>query len=331
MILDEVKQIANLLKENNFKEISFNETPDELDNYLSATEIARRLKYRLQSDEISQLLIDLGYKTFIEKVGVPTNPENGAFSIKFITDDETLERKYYIQSLWTTDVVNEINSIIDSDKNFLDKVPSIQERNKKVKELEINNFKSLGDFVSVVVKKTGFNEDKDFVIYLSLAVFKSGQMVSNYVLPVNDGLDDEKIFYYYDKEPITGMSPFDYIKVDINSNNDSQILLNRKDVLRSLYKILKGMDVVYYNIEESRFIKKMFESENIPKEHSYENIIGKEYNLKGVIDWLDEKQSLRIKDVYYRYQIPYDNSENKYLQESKRLGFLVEKIKERVV
>ena len=330
MNLNDVLKIKEMLKDNNFKELDFNENPEDFENYYPSSEIARRLDYRLLGEEMSQVLSDLGYKTFVEKTGVPSNPENSAFAVKFITDDETLERKYYIQPLWDNSVIEQINETMEKNPEFLEKIPSIVERNKKEMKEKIKKFKIVGDFVSVVVKKTGFNEEKDFVIYVSLAKYVNGELTDNLVLPLNDGIDDEKLTYYYEQEPLTEMAPFNYIRVNIKELMENGVLLDRKEALRRIFKIINGQNLVYFNIEESRFLKKMFKDENIPEQYSYENIILGDYDVKSVIDWIDQKKSLKIRDVYKRYDIPYDVNDDKFLQESKRLGMLIKKVKERV-
>ena len=139
MTLEEAQKVADLLKENNFKEISLAENPEELENYLPAGEIARKLVVRLDGEAISKVLTELGYKTFVEKVGVPTNPENSAFTLKSTEDEETGVKKFYIQPLWHFTVIDQINEVIKQSAQFQPVKEEYEEKNKQTIEEKNKN------------------------------------------------------------------------------------------------------------------------------------------------------------------------------------------------
>lgn len=325
MKLDEAQKIADLLKENNFKEVSMAENPEELENYLPAGEIARKLIVRLDGEAISKVLTELGYKTFVEKVGVPTNPENSAFALKSTEDEETGVKKFYIQPLWHYTVVEQINETVRQSQQFQPVKEEFEEKNKQTIEEKIKTFSQIDDYVAVVVKKTGFNINKDFTVFVSYAVIENNNLVDNQMFFINDDIRPEKIEHYTTKDPLTDTAPFDFIKINLPSMDgckNPEDFRDRRDVLRHMYKVLRGRNVVFYFKDESRFLKRMFDEEGIPAEHHYSNIIKADYGIRELIDWMEPKASLKIRKVYDRYQIANDTSENMYTQESKKLARL---------
>lgn len=322
MTLEEVLKVKELLDENDFIEVT-GDNLELLDGYIPAGEIARKLMVRFDAKEMSTVLMELGYKNYVDKCPVPTNAENSAYMLKSFTDEDTQVEDFYIQCLWKRSVIDEINDVLQKDENFkTNRLPELQKENQKEKEFKIQNFKEITDYVAVVVKKTGFNINKDFAIYISYAEIKDKEMVNNVFLPVNDGIDEERSEHYYAKNELTDMSPFDYIKINLPHVDPQQEFMDRKDVLRKIYNDFKGKKIVFFNKEESRFIKKMFEEEGIPEAHAYESIIDSDYGIKELIDWMNPNTDLKLKKVYEFYKIPFNKSENKYLQESKRLAQL---------
>lgn len=322
----EISEVRDILREANFREILLAEAPQDIENYLTASEIARKLNTRLDSDEINQLLLELGYKNFINKIGVPNNPDNSAFAVKSIIDEDTQAKKYYIQALWHYNVVNEINEIMEKSEHF-QKIKPEKEKNIFEKIEDINKkFERIDDYVAITVKKTGFNLQKDFVVYVSYTIIKNNNLLENNVLFINDNIDQEKTEYYLQKDELTDAAPFDYIKIDLPTMSSKFNFINRRDALRIIYKAILGQKVVFFDKEESRFIKKMFDDEGIPIESSYEKIIQEDFALKEIIDWNEPKQSLKLKKIYDRYNIEPAGTENKYAYESKRLAKLTYRV-----
>lgn len=319
---NEIAEVRDTLRENNFREIILTDNPQDLENYYTAAEIARKLHVRLEPDDMNKALLELGYKNFINKIGVPVNQENSAFVVKSFTDEETGVKKYYIQVVWHFSVVDEINKIMAANPNFQNVKPQIEEKNhQKINEIN-EKFSKIGDFIAVTVKKTGFNINKDFVVYVSYTIIENNKMTENNVLFIDDNVTPERVAYYLEKDELTDACPYDYMKVDLPHMNPKEHFMDRKDALRILYSKLNGRTVLFYDKEESRFLKKMFEEAEIPADFHYDNIIKQDFSLKELVDWNEPKLSLKLKKVYERHSVENDGLENKYSFESKRLARL---------
>jgi hypothetical protein len=313
MKLEEVMKIKEMLSEAFFKEINPSENPEELDNYYTASEIARRIDIRLDNKTMNEAMVSLGYKTFVEKAGVPTNPDNSAFVMKMFEDDEKNEKNYYIQVLWKKEELANINKLIMENPHFDEHKAKLVIENKKTVKTKLEEFTGLYDYVVLSVKKTGFSLNKDFVVYISYSICKkeTGIVSSGYIL-LDDDIDEAKTERYLDENEFTGMAPYDYIGISVPTMDDCQyrdLFLPRVEALRSLYPIVKGKNVIFYNKSDENFIKRLFENEGIAYEHTYENIInGESHSFKDLIDWLEPKESFKLKDVFTRYKIMKNKS-----------------------
>lgn len=331
MKLEDSKKILEMLKEADFNILDLSEGFDELENYFTASEMARRLDVRLDSETMTKALTELGYKTYYEKVGLPSNPENSAVVLKYMEDELTGEKDYYIQCLWDRSVLPVINDKIMGNTYFEEQKKEI-EKNNNIKRLELlNSFKDLNTYLVMSVKKTGFNLKKDFIIYISYLLFdkKENKIIgSNYIL-VDDDIDDEKINRYTFKNEVTDMSPFDYIKLPLPSMDDFNSHGNfksRLDALREIYKISKGRNIIFANMQEELFINELFnKEEDISDEHSFSSIKSRSFYFQELMDWLESKESFKMKDIYGRYGIN-SNKGDGFKRESMMLNDAIIKV-----
>jgi hypothetical protein len=314
MTFDEATNIVNLLKEADFNVLNLSENPEEMEMYYTATEMARRIDVRLDSETMSKALLELGYKAYQDKVGLPTNPENSAIALKFSEDDTTGIKDYYIQCLWSKEELFTINKAIMGNYHFHEKKEELREKNKKTVSDLLNSFLEMEQYIVINVKKTGFNLKYDFILYLSYAIYNkstNGIVSSGYLL-IDDDLDDDKTERYTTKNEITDMSPFDYIKLQLPTMDDCNfrhLFLPRIDALRKIYSLTKGKNIVFYNDQEEKFINKLFDKEDLNEEYKFSYIKNRTYFFKDLIDWLEPKESFKIRDVYRRYQINTNKGE----------------------
>ena len=187
------------------------------------------------------------------------------------------------------------------------------ENNAKRDEL-LNDFRSLDEYVVMSVKKTGFNVKKDFIIYVSYVIYSKSQnsiLSSGYIF-VDDDIDDEKIDRYTEKNELTDMSPFDYIKIPLPTMDDSNfdsLFLDRLEALRQIYKIAQKRNIVFYSEQEERFINALFEKEDIPEEYLFRNVKRRSFYFKELVDWIESKESFKLRDIYTRYKIVENKGE----------------------
>lgn len=329
----EIEDMIEVLKENNFKELNYNENPEDFEHYLTAAEIAKKIDIRLTSEIINEALLSLGYKTFHNKIGLPANPDNSAFCMKMFEDEETLEKKYYIQCLWHESEVKNINEQIMSNEQFNEKKNDlINDNNKKINSI-LRAFKSIDDYITVSVKKTGFNPKQDFVIFISYSIYeKSNGLVNSGYIFIDDDLDDIKIDRYLKKNEISDMSPYDFIKIDLplmDSYSNNLNFIDRKNSLRFLYKIFKDRNVIFYDQNEEVFIREMFKKENIPDYHNHRSSAKKILFFKDYIDWIEPKESMKLKKVYKRHDISIVSNSG-FAREALMLNHLVDKLTNKI-
>jgi hypothetical protein len=307
--LEESKKILEMLKEADFNILDLSECMDELDNYFTASEMARRLDVRLDIETMTKALTELGYKTYYEKIGLPSNPENSAVVLKYIEDEKTGEKDYYIQCLWDKEVLPAINEKIMNNVYFEPQKQEIESNNNIKREELLSNFNKLDTYLVMSVKKTGFNLKKDFIIYISYILFdkKENTIVNSGYILVDDEIDEEKIERYTSKNEITDMSPFDYISLPLPSMDDFNPhgeFKSRLDSLREIYKVSKGKDIIFANIQEELFINELFnKEEDISDEFRFSSIKGRTFYFQELVDWLESKESFKIKDIYKRYGV----------------------------
>lgn len=329
MLLEDANKIIEMLKENEFNVIDLSENAESLDDYYTASEFARRIDIRLPIEIMSEALKSLGYKIYFEKVGLPSNPENSAVVLKYSEDDITGVKDYYIQCLWKKEELENINHKIMTNEYFeQQKQPLIQKNKETISDI-LNSFKNMEDYVVLSLKKTGFNLKHDFIIYIAYTIFnkEKGLISSGYFL-IDDDIDDIKIKRYLNKSETTGMSPFDYLKLQLPPMDDCnfrELFLSRLNVLRRLYSLTKRKNVVFYSDLDEKFLNKLFEKEELPREFIFSTIKNRSFYFKDLIDWLEPKESYKLKDVYSRYQVNKKSNEG-FQQDAIMLNELIYKV-----
>lgn len=314
MELEDIKKVIDMLKEADFNIVDMSENPDDIEMYYTASEIARRLDVRLDNETINKAMCELGYKTFYEKIGLPTNPENSSVTLKSFENEDTGEKDYYLQCLWDKSLLEDINGKIMNNSYFESKKIEIEAENNAKRNELLSDFQSLDEYVVMSVKKTGFNLKKDFIIYISYVIFSKSdkKILSSGYIFVDDDIDDEKINRYTEKNELTDMSPFDYIKIPLPTMDDSNfdsLFLDRLEALRHIYKISNKRNIIFYSEQEERFINKLFEKEDIPEDHLFKNVKKRSFYFKDIVDWIESKESFKLRDIYNRYQIVENKGE----------------------
>jgi DNA polymerase III epsilon subunit-like protein len=309
MTLDEVNKIRELLLEHDFRELKPSEDFEVIsEDYLTAKEIARKLDIKLDMQSMNEALTGFGYKQWVEGASVPSNPDNSAFIIKSIENEEDDVKEYYIQPVWQNSVVSELDDFIASNEDFRKQKVEVIRKNKKIKNQKLKFFSSNADFVALYVKKTGFHIKKDFIVSIGFAVVEDNQVVKTGEMLVNDDLDEEKTERYLHVDDIYEKSPFNFIKIKLPTMENcsySSKFVSRRNVLRLVYKLIRNKDVVWHNADNSApFLQKLFENEgNIPLRHCYNEIIGEEVCLREAFEWLEPKESDRLFDISNRHSV----------------------------
>ena len=205
MTLEEVTAIRDLLVENNFKELKPAEDMELIsENYLTTKEIARKLNVKLDTKTTNEALTAFGYKQYLEGTSVPTNPENSAFMIKAIENEDTGEKDYYIQNVWENSIVEELNECMEQNEEFKKQKEEVIKRNKKIKNEKLRFFSRDSSFVALSIKKTGFSLKKDFIISLGFAIVTNNKIIK---LPQNNIKDAIKKYEKFEFENICCIYP----------------------------------------------------------------------------------------------------------------------------
>lgn len=309
MKLEEVEKLRDLLLEHDFRELKPSEDFEVInENYLTAKQIARKLEVKLDQKTMNEALAAFGFKQWIEGAALPNDPENSAFIIKSIENDEGDSKDYYIQPVWEVSVVDVINTLMNESKEFREQKEEVIRKNKKIKNAKLQFFSKNTNFVALSMKKTGFNINKDFIVSIGFAVVENGSVVKTGEMLVDDDLDKEKTDRYLEVDDIYEKSSYNFIKIKLPTMKDCSYankFVSRRNVLRLLYKLIRNKDVVWHNAElNAPFLQKLFENEgNIPMKHCYNNIIANECCIREAFEWLEPKESDRLFDISNRHEI----------------------------
>lgn len=309
MTLEEVTAIRDLLLEHDFKELKPAEDMEIIsENYLATKEIARKLDVKLDTKTTNEALTAFGYKQYMEGTSVPTNPENSAFIIKAIENEDTGEKDYYIQNVWEKAVVEELNEYMNSNEEFKKQKQNVIKRNKKVKNEKLKYFSRDNSFVALSLKKTGFSLKKDFIISIGFAIVTNNKIIKTGEILIDDDIDKKKEERYTKVDEIYEKSAFDYLKIKVPTMEDCTYkdkFIKRRDALKLIYKLVKNKDVIWHNADmNAPFLQKLFEKEgNIPSRHCYYEIINEEGCIREAFEWLEPKESDKLFDLANRHGI----------------------------
>lgn len=331
------EKIINLLKENDFLEIN-QDNIEKKDNYYTSNEISRLLEVRLDHKSTDQLLLACGLKTYIEKKGVPANPEKTAFIVRYREkeisdeDDSYVENddivyEPYIVPLYHKSVIGDMNEFLINNEQFSSIKKEIIENNYKEKVKVVDYFKkNTNNYVYVDVVTSGYSLKNDFVIMVSFIEVENSEIINKEYLMIDDDIDTKKSNRYYFVNEKTGMSPYDYIKIDLPYTENNQYkFVSRINALRYIYKKTVNKNACFYNESAFNFIQKMFESEDLIK-NSTPNIVKNIVYLNDYLDWNEEKQSIKPKDLFEKYGI-IKNKNNGLLAKAMAMVELAEKSK----
>lgn len=309
MTLEEVTAIRDLLIENDFKELKPAEDMELIsENYLTTKEIARKLNVKLDTKTTNEALTAFGYKQYLEGTSVPTNPENSAFMIKAIENEDTGEKDYYIQNVWENSIVEELNECMEQNEEFKKQKEEVIKRNKKIKNEKLRFFSRDSSFVALSIKKTGFSLKKDFIISLGFAIVTNNKIIKTGEILIDDDIDIEKEERYLKVDEIYEKSPFNFLKIKLPTMDDctyKEKFIKRRDALKLIYKLIKNKDVIWHNADgNAPFLQKLFEKEgDIPSRHCYYEIINEEGCIREAFEWLEPKESDKLFDLANRHGI----------------------------
>jgi DNA polymerase III epsilon subunit-like protein len=309
MTLEEVNKIRELLLEHDFRELKPSEDFEVIsEDYLTAKQMARKLEVKLDQQTMNEALSAFGFKQWIEGASVPSNPDNSAFIIKSIENDEGDSKDYYIQPVWDLSAIGDLNDLMNESVEFRKQKEEVIRKNKKIKNSKLQFFTKESNFVAISMKKTGFNIKKDFVVSIGFAVVEDGAVVKTGEMLVDDDLDQEKTDRYLEVDEIYEKSSFNFIKIKLPTMPDCSYankFVSRRNVLRLLYKLIRNQDVVWHNAENNApFLQKLFENEgDIPLRHCYNEIISNECCVREAFEWLEPKESDKLFDISQRHEI----------------------------
>ena len=309
MTLEEVTAIRDLLLEHDFKELKPAEDMEIIsENYLSTKEIARKLDVKLDTKTTNEALTAFGYKQYMEGTSVPTNPENSAFMIKAIENEDTGEKDFYIQNVWEKSIVEELNEYMNANAEFKKQKEDVIKRNKKIKNEKLKYFSRDSSFVALSLKKTGFSLKKDFIISIGFAIVTNNKIIKTGEILIDDDIDKKKEERYTKVDEIYEKSAFDYLKIKIPTMEEctyKEKFIKRRDALKLIYKLIKNKDVIWHNADmNAPFLQKLFEKEgNIPSRHCYYEIINEEGCIREAFEWLEPKESDKLFDLANRHGI----------------------------
>jgi hypothetical protein len=309
MTLEEVTAIRDLLLENDFKELKPSEDMEIIsENYLTTKEIARKLDVKLDAKTTSEALTAFGYKQYMEGTSVPTNPENSAFMIKAIENEDTEEKEYYIQNIWLKEIIEELNECMNQSEEFKKQKQDVIKRNKKIKNEKLRYFSRNSGFVAISLKKTGFSLKKDFIVSIGFAIVENNKIIKTGEILIDDEIDEEKVDRYLKIDEIYEKSPYNFLKIKLPTMEDCTYkdkFIKRRDALKLVYKLIKNKDVIWHNADmHAPFLQKLFEKEgNIPSRHCYYEIINEEGCIREAFEWLEPKESDKLFNLANRHGI----------------------------
>lgn len=309
MTLEEVNKLRELLLEHDFRELKPSEDYEVIsEEYLTAKQIARQLDVKLDQQTMNEALSTFGFKQWIEGASVPSNPDNSAFIIKAIENDEGDSKDYYIQPVWDFSVISDLNDLMNESVEFRKQREEVIRKNKKIKNSKLQFFTKKSNFIALSMKKTGFNIKKDFIVSIGFAVVEDGAVVKTGEMLVDDDIDQEKTDRYLEIDEIYEKSSFNFIKIKLPTMPDCSYankFVSRRNVLRLVYKLIRNKDVVWHNAEQNApFLQKLFQNEgDIPLRHCYNDIIADECCIREAFEWLEPKESDKLFDLSNRHEI----------------------------
>jgi hypothetical protein len=302
MELAKLKEITALLKENDFLEIDGETETDIKKKYLKASSLARKLETRLPLENLSELLLSMGLKTFYESVALPASNELNAFTVRYNEEDND----YYIQIFYHLKCIDLIDNALRENTFFQEHKVTVDTANQQTVSSQISHLaataKANSVFISVL--STGFGGKKDFVIAIAYGYQK--QRWNQGVLFINDDIDEAKITHYTKENPNTGKSPFDYTKVTLPTMQGYQSrppFLPKMDGLRQLYRLINQHSVVFYHDYEYQLIKRLFEQSDTPLQYHPENIVKECIVLQDAVDWIEAPHNMDFRSTCARHNV----------------------------